>query len=284
MSAKQFICKLTARLGCFPLGLKIQTLFFGSNFIRVVNYHTTPALYAAAFEEQVRFFLRSYVPVSPADLDACLAGKWSSTRPGILLTFDDGYRSNHDTAIPILEKYGLRGWFFVPFGCIANNRAAADADFRRAGDTEPEPRLSWPECREMVARGHIIGCHTRSHVRLADTLSPDALRDEILATRDDMRGALAHAVDDFCWVGGEEWSYGRGAFEEIQRAGYRRAFMTNLFPVLSGSSPLWIQRTNIEASWPKEEVLFYLSGIMDLVYWPKRRRLRRKLSSAGPRN
>ena len=55
--------------------------------------------------------------------------------------------------------------------------------------------------------------------------------------------------------------------------------MTNLYPVLPGSSPIWIQRTNVEASWPIDQVKFYLSGVMDLAYAPKRRRLARKLLS-----
>ncbi len=53
--------------------------------------------------------------------------------------------------------------------------------------------------------------------------------------------------------------------------------MTNLYPVLPGSSPIWIQRTNVEASWPIDQVKFYLSGVMDLAYASKRRRLARKL-------
>jgi hypothetical protein len=95
-----------------------------------------------------------------------------------------------------------------------------------------------------------------------------------------MANKLGGPVEDFCWVGGEEWSYGAGAFAEIRRAGYRRVFMTNLYPVLPGSSPIWIQRTNVEASWPLADVRFYLSGVMDLAYAGKRRRLRRKLLAA----
>ena len=107
--------------------------------------------------------------------------------------------------------------------------------------------MTWEECRDLAARGHRIGCHGRTHVRLSDDLPPERLFDEITAAELDMAGRLGAPVEDFCWVGGEEWSYGRAAFDEIRRAGYRRAFMTNLWPVRPGSSPTWIQRTNVEA-------------------------------------
>lgn len=39
--------------------------------------------------------------------------KFSSKRPNILLTFDDGYANNHNYALPLLDKYGVHALFFV---------------------------------------------------------------------------------------------------------------------------------------------------------------------------
>ena len=273
---KQAVIATAARVGCFPLGLAAQRLAWGPHFLRVLNYHATPERDAAGLERQLDLYLEHFDPAEPGDLDACLDGRFSGSRPQLLITFDDGYRSNHDVAAPLLEKHGFRACYFLPEAEIASDRAAADAAFAAARD-EPEPRMTWPEARALEARGHRVGCHTRTHVRLADDLTVERLADEITAAGRDIAGKLGHPVEDFCWVGGEEWSYGAGAFDEIRRAGYRRVFMTNLFPVLPGSSPIWIQRTNVEASWPIEQVKFYLSGVMDLAYAPKRRRLARKL-------
>ena len=273
---KQAVIATAARVGCFPLGLAAQRLAWGPHFLRVLNYHATPERDAAGLERQLDLYLEHFDPAEPGDLDACLDGRFSGSRPQLLITFDDGYRSNHDVAAPLLEKHGFRACYFLPEAEIASDRAAADAAFAAARD-EPEPRMTWPEARALEARGHRVGCHTRTHVRLADDLTVERLADEITAAGRDIAGKLGHPVEDFCWVGGEEWSYGAGAFDEIRRAGYRRVFMTNLYPVLPGSSPIWIQRTNVEASWPIEQVKFYLSGVMDLAYAPKRRRLARKL-------
>ena len=273
---KRTIIATADRIGCFALGFAAQRLLFGSPFVRVLNYHDTPARWADGLARQLAFYRDHFDPAGPDDLDALLAGRLVGGRPRLLITFDDGYRSNHDVAAPLLEKHGFHAFYFLPADHIATDRAAADAAFA-AATGEPEPRMSWPEARALEQRGHRIGCHTRSHVRLSDDLAGVRLADEITQAGLDIGEKLGRRVDDFCWVGGEEWSYGAGAFDEIRRAGYRRVFMTNLYPVLSGSSPLWIQRTNVEASWPLDQVRFYLSGVMDLAYGPKRRRLRRKL-------
>ncbi|WP_422002470.1 polysaccharide deacetylase family protein [Reyranella sp.] len=275
---KRAIIATATGLGCLPAGLAAQRALFGRHHLRVLNYHQTPAHSRDGLERQLAFYLRHYDPAGPDDLDACLAGRLAGNRPRLLITFDDGYRSNHDVAAPLLEKHGFRAFFFLPEAYVAADRAAADAAFAAASD-EPEPRLCWPEARALEASGHRIGCHSRTHVRLGDDLSGERLHDEITRAGQDMAAALGHPVEDFCWVGGEEWSYGAGAFDEIRRAGYRRVFMTNLLPVRPGSSPIWIQRTNVEAGWPLREVEFYLSGLMDLAYAPKRRRLARKLLS-----
>jgi peptidoglycan/xylan/chitin deacetylase (PgdA/CDA1 family) len=274
VTTKRTIIALADRLGCFPVGLAVQRLVYGKHYIRVVNYHATPD--ADALDRQLAYLARHFTPAEPADLEDCLAGRPVGDKPRLLLTFDDGYRSNYDVAAPIIERHGFRGWFFVPEGYIASDRSAADTDFAARSD-EPEARMTWDECRDLLARGHRIGCHTRTHIRLADDVPHDRLADEIGQAGRDMAAKLRAPVEDFCWVGGEERSYGANAYEEIRRAGYRRVFMTNLLPVLPGSPAEWIQRTNLEAGWPLDAVRFYLSGLMDLAYAPKRRRLARKL-------
>ncbi len=272
---KQAIVAIADRLGCFAMGLAAQKSAYPRGFFRVLNYHATPAEWAAGFERQLAFYGDNFTPAAPGDIDRIIEGNWNSAKPGLLMTFDDGYRSNYDIAAPLLEKHGFRGYFFVPQAFVAESRSDADAAFASNGSNEPEPRMTWTECADLEARGHRIGCHTRTHVRLSDRLTADQLADEITVAGRDIGERLGRQIDDFCWVGGEEWSYGASAYDEIRRAGYKRVFATNLLPLTPGSSPMWIERTNIEADWPMAQVRFYLSGLMDLAYAPKRRRLRR---------
>lgn len=73
--------------------------------------------------------------------------------PLVSFTFDDVPDSALQAGATILEKHGARGTFYIAGGL--------------AGRVEPERTLITPEgCRELVARGHEIGCHTYAHHRL----------------------------------------------------------------------------------------------------------------------
>jgi len=68
----------------------------------------------------------------------------------VAITFDDGYRDNHDIALPILERHGLRATFFVATaymhgGAMFNDmiieaiRTSAVRELRLEGLSEPLP-------------------------------------------------------------------------------------------------------------------------------------------------
>lgn len=223
---------------------------------------------------QLDFFRRHFDNADPTRLTATIEGR--ATGPAILLSFDDGYRSNYEVAAPLLEEFGFTGWFFVSSG-----RLRAEQGGKTADGVEADDFMSVEELRDLAERGHVIGCHTHSHVRLSSTLPSERLDAEIADARATLARLLNLPVDSFCWVGGEEASYSAAAQRLIEREGYALAFMTNNAVVRRGTDPLWIERTNIEADWPLSQVRFYLSGIMDLAYRGKRARIRAKLTEAG---
>jgi peptidoglycan/xylan/chitin deacetylase (PgdA/CDA1 family) len=69
--------------------------------------------------------------------------------PYISLTFDDGYKSQYTDMLPILEKYGLKGTFYVITGLIGAPHY-----------------LNEDQLKELYLRGHEIGSHTVSHRHL----------------------------------------------------------------------------------------------------------------------
>lgn len=278
---KRLLARALAATGTSRALLAAQSLLRRGEYIRVVNYHGTPPADAASFERQIAFLAEHFAPVTAASLGRFFEeGGWRAPRPGIIVSFDDGLRSNADVAAPVLDRYGLVGWFFVPVGFIdappAAQRGFAEGHQIRVDHDYPDGRvaMSWDELRDLAAR-HVVGCHTRNHRRLSAQLAPAALEDEILAARGDLAARLGRPVESFCWVGGEEGSYSAEAARVIRRAGYRFSFMTNNAPLRPGDDPLHIQRTNVEAAWSIDVLRFQLSGVMDLAYAPKRRRVDR---------
>jgi len=73
----------------------------------------------------------------------------------VSLTLDDGLRCQFERGVPILDRYGFPGTFFV----IAN---------RQPKHEDKWPKIEWHEqdismLREMARRGHEIASHTVNH-------------------------------------------------------------------------------------------------------------------------
>jgi peptidoglycan/xylan/chitin deacetylase (PgdA/CDA1 family) len=238
-------------------------------YARALNYHDVPYVLASAFESQLQFYSRHFVSMNYQDLLSLHAGEWPYEKPGLLLSFDDGLRSHAEVVAPLLEKYGMTGWFMVPVGILdeAQARAAPVHDVA-------EPTLSWRSLTRLRDR-HVIGCHTFSHRRLGAKLTSTELRREIGDAKRALEEGLGCSVPVFAWVGGEEKSYSAAAGEAIRRAGFRVSFMTNSASIRPGCNLLQLQRTNVEASYPPALVNLSLSGFFDAWYAAKRRRVNR---------
>ena len=259
---KRAAARLLDAAGVNRAGFAIQKMAYG-NFIRAVNYHSIRHEDVPNFRRHLEFYAEHFVSVDLSTLDRFLHdGEWISDRPGIILSFDDGHRSHFETASPLIEEFGFTGWFFVPAGHV---HIGVDADEKES--------LTVDQLRTICAR-HVVGSHSVNHVRLRDSMPVEELRSEIRDSRKILERLTDKQIDSFCWVGGEEDTYSRKAAEFVRQS-YRLGFMTNNAVIQRSTDPLQLQRTNVEASDPLWLVRFQLSGIMDLYYAPKRRRINR---------
>jgi peptidoglycan/xylan/chitin deacetylase (PgdA/CDA1 family) len=256
--------------------------------VRAINYHDVPHPMAGRFEDQIRYFAEHYTPVDIDGLRRVLRGEWRASRPGLLVTFDDGLRTHADVAAPILEKYGFCGWFMVPADFVstpteAQHEWARQHHIRFSTDGLADPRIALGESdlRALVAGGHVIGCHTSSHRRLAAGLDAATLAEEIPGARTILEDIVGTEVGVFTWVGGEEESYSAEAARVIRQTSFEFAFMTNNAPIVASTDPMKLQRSNIEADFPIELTRLVLSGFYDWLYRAKRERVDR-LTSPKP--
>ena len=268
---KQLIASVFDLVGINHLCFRIHRMIFPS-YIRVVNYHGTPSFHAQSFECQLRYLQSTFVCSTPEHLQQAISKKWNYSKPGLVLSFDDGLKNNISVAVPLLEKYGFKAIFFVPPGFIDEPTKTTAAYCRRnmINGTESFTR----EDLLYLARNHFVGSHSYDHIRLSNELTRAQVRREVVDSKSRLEELTGKAIRYFGWVGGEEWSYGRLAASEIKSSGYDYSFVGNSFPVTESTDPLWIHRTNLEASWPLPMVRFQLCGIPDLWHWASRRRIR----------
>jgi peptidoglycan/xylan/chitin deacetylase (PgdA/CDA1 family) len=278
MGVKHGIARILDFAGISPLFFFISLKMYG-NHIRVINYHDTPEGEMKNFEQQLRFYAQHYSPVSFNDLEFYYSNKtWSKEKPGLIISFDDGYRNNYDFAFPLLEKYNFTGWFFIPSG-LMDIPNSEQYDFAGRNKTRFEKvykgeriLMSWNEIRSLSIN-HVIGCHTWSHHRMNMDDDESVLTKEIEASKKILEEKIQKPIGSFCWVGGEENTYTTKAAQKIKSAGYKFSFMTNSYPFTFRQNPLQIQRTNIESANPISLVKFQLSSLMDLFYYGKRKRV-----------
>jgi peptidoglycan/xylan/chitin deacetylase (PgdA/CDA1 family) len=260
-SIKRRLASIFDAVGLNAAGFLVQRSLF-SPFIRVVNYHDIPDELAPNFESHLAYYSSHFVNVDESALRSFLDGSpWPHEKPGIIISFDDGLASHIGTALPLIEKYGFTGWFFLP------------AERLTASNGKGETVMTAADALALDSR-HVIGCHTNSHLRLGAEVGDDALRSEVIGAKRSMEKNLGHAVDIFCWVGGEEYAYSAKAANLI-RENYDLGFMTNNAVIRRKTNPMQLQRTNIEADNPLSLVRFQLAGFLDLFYFAKRRRVNR---------
>jgi peptidoglycan/xylan/chitin deacetylase (PgdA/CDA1 family) len=97
-----------------------------SPWVTVLTYHRVAAANPASLlddgvvdvspeqlERQLAFVKEWFCPIGLDDLLAYVRARRPLPRNALLVTFDDGYLDNHDVALPILQRHGVRAVFFV---------------------------------------------------------------------------------------------------------------------------------------------------------------------------
>jgi peptidoglycan/xylan/chitin deacetylase (PgdA/CDA1 family) len=114
---------ITRLLGLFPS----KPILLVLNYHRIGNRDETPydpgvfSSTAEQFYEHVRFLKRRF-HVATLDEAIEIAEKRKQPRGAVaLVTFDDGYVDNYETAFPILAAHGVQGTFFLPTAYIGAN-------------------------------------------------------------------------------------------------------------------------------------------------------------------
>jgi len=254
-----------------------------THIVRVVKLHGTPAKYAAALRRQVDWVSKHFSIIDFQTFHELWTKPKSaigmSNRPLVLFTFDDGLESNYHVAAPVLESVGARGVFFV----VPQFAQCTSHEARQFFCTHIHPRsvqnknvshedwkpMTSKQIADLAARGHTIGNHTFSHVRLS-ALPASQLYHEIVESSRMIQLWTGKPVDAFAWT----FSWHDITLEAWRLACRHHAFCFAPCPGevdVSVDTPDLICRTNVEAHYSSHEYRFMFAGLTD-PYWRLRRR------------
>ena len=137
--------------------------------------------------------------------------------PDVVLSFDDGNRSDVEVALPALLERGLRATFFALAGRLADPASVGASDLR-----------------ELRTAGMGIGTHGWAHIPWRDLSEPEARREF-----HDARVALAEASGgDVVEAALPLGRYDRAALRRLRTSGYRAVYTSDRFPY---SERFWLR-------------------------------------------
>lgn len=149
-------------------GMCAYTVLYPPQGVTVLAYHMIndgESAYSVSpekFEEQLAYLKREgYTTISLLEFAKAKKGKFTLPEKPLVITFDDGYADNYTTALPLLEKYGMKASVFMVVNDIGKERY-----------------LSLQQLKEMARKNIEIGSHTANHLPLI-TLSPEKKKEEI---------------------------------------------------------------------------------------------------------
>jgi len=165
--------------------------------------------------------------LSPSDF-------FETAKPGVLLTFDDGFANNHEVLLPILEDYNTPAIYFVtlqhilePKDWLPATREVAKKGWAGLADipkTVAHDFYDGMTVRQLQACARhpliTIGSHTLSHPFLSQC-TDEALYDEIRGSKQILEEIITQRVDYFAYPTGD---YDVRAIEHIRAVGYTAAF------------------------------------------------------------
>lgn len=173
----------------------------------------------ATFAVHLRYLRESeWEVIALSDLLKGLIEPNSLPERAIMITFDDGYRSNLEVAVPWLLRFEYPAVLFVATDFIGRSNAFD------AGIEPQEAICDWDALRELERHGIAVQSHGMSH-RPMSKLSQAEQEKELRQSKAVLEAGLGNSVMTFSYPYGDGGTTPEMMRRMMQRAGYQAAFL-----------------------------------------------------------
>ena len=200
----------------------------------------------------------------------------ASSKPRIVITFDDGYRSNFDVAVPILRHHGVRAIFFLIAGAYGNGFSDGEGVWSKP--ISKDFLLTEYQVFEMLKDGHSIGSHTMSHANLG-LIPSNSLVSEIELSRENLQRVFGVDVRSFALPFGTPHSFREDSIKSVMQS---YEFFFHSFPCRSSVTDVKsLGRYCLEPSFEISELRLRMAGILNWRYRHARSELNGYVKNGG---
>ena len=236
----------------------------------------------ARFKELIMRLKNKYNFLDPMDFITFINGDLKLTKDHLLLSFDDGFFSNYQVAKKILKPLEIKAVFFIPSGFIDSSISNENERYIQENIYDGElssdiqqvtmKAMSWKNLSELVDMGHIIGSHSKNHLRLSDINDIDLLEEEIISSGDRIEQILGIKVEHFAFPFGDINSVNKKVLE-LARTRYKYIYSGVRGPNSNDTNPFAIRREALNISDEFTYNTFVAGGGLSFYYWRARQRL-----------
>jgi peptidoglycan/xylan/chitin deacetylase (PgdA/CDA1 family) len=179
----------------------------------------------ADFEREIGWLHdHGYEAVTLSQVEDAWGGSGRLPPKPVVVSFDDGYRSQYVAGFLVLHRYRWPGVIDLIAGPPGDDLPTADV-------------------KRMLAAGWELASHTVNHLDVS-TLDAGQLATEIAGSKRDLGRRFGVKVENFCYPAGH---YDQEAIAELRRAGYRGA-TTELPGLADRRNPFTLARLEITGS------------------------------------
>lgn len=231
----------------------------------VLCYHAVSPAQRQQFAQQMDDLVR-WARAVPADFRGPLADGVHH----VAVTFDDGYQSIIENALPELRKRGIPSTVFLVTGNLGRRPAWKLRPGSALGGEFIATAEHWGA---LASDDFALGSHTASHPDLA-TLDDAAVRTELIESREILEALLDRPVTLLALPYG---SYNERTADLCRAAGYERVFTIDPAQAFATPEDFVTGRAVVQ---PDEARLTYRLKMLGAYDWvPRGQRLKRKLAS-----
>lgn len=222
--------------------------------------HQNPYL----FEQQIRYLAKNgYKSYRISDI----ISRWPyilDEDRWIALTFDDGVDNFITTVCPVLQRYGMKGTFFIPTLYIMEKRAIPEGEMFAC--YKNGSMLSWHDLAVIVAGGHEIGSHGHCHANLGRQ-NEEFVREDVTLSKQLLEKYLGMPIKSFAYPFGRTDAFTSNTRKIIFEAGYDSCCTMMSRYLARGDDLLQLPRTAITGLDTLKTFVMKLNGDFDCIRW-----------------
>lgn len=249
MSVKSVILKkVIPKIGYFFRAPKVMPVIYYHDIVEKGKEFSLMYTEESVFESHMRWLhemgYRTYLFSEIPDM---LRRK--KNEKAVLITFDDGFRSNYKKVLPIMKKYGHKFNIFLATDYIGQDNY-----------------LTENMIREMQECGLVeFGCHTKTHCDCNNDFSEENYKKEFIESKQIIEDIVERKVTDFCFPYGY---YNKNIIARLCKDGlYKNIYTSNYTKPTKIDNSVVTGRIGIDTAWSKDVFGKYVEGKYRILHY-----------------